>query len=128
MKTLRPFLILLTFLVSVVQSKAQVNSLKVAINKVTESYSAVKVAIEAEDGDAASAKAKELLAALNAVPAKRMTLSESALWKKHFGQLIFDTRHISEVTRVHHQKEHFERLTENLHTILTGFKMNKDGI
>jgi len=128
MKTLRPFLLLLTLLILVVQSKAQVNSLKVAITKVTESYTGIKNALAAEDGDAASIKAKELLGALNEVPVKKMTPSQSALWKKYYGQLIFDTRHISEVARVHHQKEHFGRLTENLHTILTGFKMNKAGI
>jgi hypothetical protein len=128
MKTLKPFLLLLTLLASVVQSKAQVNPLKVAINKVTESYFGVKNALAAEDVDAAADKAKVLLAALNEVPAKRMTPDQSKLWAKYFGQLVFDTRHISEVTRVHHQKEHFERLTTNLHIILTGFKMNSKGV
>ena len=52
MKTLRPFLLLLTLLILVVQSKAQVNSLKVAITKVTESYTGIKNALAAEDGDA----------------------------------------------------------------------------
>lgn len=128
MKTLKPILLSFILLISVIQVRAQVNSVKVSISKVTESYLAVRTALAAEDGTTASARAKELLTALNDVPTKRMTQRQLALWTKYFGQLLFDTRHISEVDRVHHQKEHFERLTKNLHTILDGFKMNKPGI
>ena len=119
---------MLTLLASVVQGKAQVNPLKAAINRVTEKYLGVENYLAAEKGDGAANKAKELLEALNAVPVKRMTPEQATLWKKYFGQLIFDTRHISEVPRVHHQKEHFDRLTTNMHIILTSFKMNSKGI
>ena len=127
MKTLKPFLLTLVLLVSL-QASAQVSSLRTSINKVTENYLNVKTALAANDGDAAADKAKGLLAALNEVPPKRMTADQEKLWTKYFGQLIFDTRHISEVPRVHHQQAHFVRLTTNLHTILTGFKMNHAGI
>ena len=128
MKTLKPLLLSFIILISVTQVRAQTNRVGTSISEVTESYLAVKTALEAEDGTATSAKAKELLTALKGVPSKRMTSGQLMLWTKYFGQLIFDTRHISEVDRVHYQKEHFKRLTKNLHTILEGFKMNKAGI
>jgi hypothetical protein len=128
MKQLRIFILSLVFVSLFNQAKAQVSPLSKALNNVTDSYSGIKNALAANDGIAAENKAKELLTALNNVPVNDMTSDQLKLWTKYIDQLQFDSRHISEVPRVEHQKEHFVRLTKNLRAVLNGFKMNKGSI
>jgi hypothetical protein len=128
MKQLK-ILVLSLFLVALfTQTKAQVIPLDKALNNVTDSYLGIKKALAANDGIAAENKAKELLKALDKISLNSMTPEQLNIWTKYIDQLQFDARHISEVPRVEHQKEHFSRLTKNLHAVLNVFKMKKDGI
>ncbi|HEY2581343.1 MAG TPA: DUF3347 domain-containing protein [Mucilaginibacter sp.] len=128
MKQLRTFILLLAVLTSFTHAKAQVNMLDKAINKATDSYLGIKNALAANDGVAAENNAKEFLTVLNSVPVNSMTADQSKVWKKYIDRLQFDGRHISEVPRVEHQKEHFASLTKNWRAVLDGFKMNKPGV
>ncbi len=65
--------------------------------------------------------AKALLASLNTVPQSGLTKDQAAL----FGKLEFDSRHISEVNLVPHQREHFASLSKNLFALVKGLKLNK---
>lgn len=128
MKQLKTLFLSLLLAALFTQTKAQVSPLNNAINNVTDSYLGIKGALSANDGIAAENKAKELLKALDKVPLNSMTPDQLKIWMKYIDQLHFDSRHISEVPRVEHQKEHFVRLTKNLHVVLNGLKMNKSGI
>jgi hypothetical protein len=128
MKHLKTFFLSLILVALFTQTKAQVSTLNKALNNVADSYLDIKSALAANNGAAAENKAKELLKALDKVPLNSMTPDQLKLWMKYVDQLQFDGRHISEVPRVEHQKEHFARLTKNLHAVLNGLKMNKDGI
>jgi hypothetical protein len=123
MKPLKTFLLSIVLLTVFAGADAQVSGLDKAISKANDSYLGIKKALAANDGVAAENQAKEFLAALNAVPVNSMTAGQSKVWKKYSDQLQFDARHISEVARVEHQKEHFAKLTKNWQAVLDGFKM-----
>ena len=125
MKNLKPLFLLLIFLVVFTQTKAQANSLNKSISHLTDCYEGIKRAIAANNGVAAENKAKEFIQALNEVPVKEMKPNQQKVWTKYIDQLQFDSRHISEVPRVPHQKEHFAKLTKNMHKVLDAFGMDR---
>ena len=100
---------------------AQDAQLTKPINTIISNYLDVKNALANNDGDAASAKVKTLLASLNELPLKSLNASQNALITK----LVYDSRHISEVNRVAHQREHFASLSDNLYTLIKGLKINQ---
>ena len=122
MKKLR-FISLIVTMVTVlmVPAFAQTALLSKPVNTVISNYLDVKNALANNDGDAASAKAKTLLASLNELPLKSLNASQNALITK----LVYDSRHISEVNRVAHQREHFASLSDNLYTLIKGLKINQ---
>jgi hypothetical protein len=128
MKTLKIIALSLIFSIGLLQAKAQGNQLDKAIANVTDSYIGIKKALQLTDGLKAEEKAKELLKDLTDFPVKNMNPEQAKIWAKYAEPLKFDSRHISEVARVPHQKEHFASLTKNLHAVLNELKMNKAGI
>jgi len=128
MKRFKILTLSLIFSIGLMQAKAQVNQLDKAIANVTDSYIGIKKALQLTDGLKAEEKAKELLKDLTDFPVKSMNPEQARIWTKYAEPLKFDSRHISEVARVPHQKEHFANLTKNMHALLDGFKMNKEGI
>ncbi len=92
----------------------EVNQLK----SVFENYFALKDALVKSDGNLASAKAKELLNALNAVQMNKLSNEEHTVWMKVMKDLIFDTEHIEETKDVGHQRDHFNTLSDNMYQLL----------
>jgi len=122
MKNLKNMAILLLVVFAFVGTViAQNNTFSKPVNTVISNYLDVKNALANNDGDAASAKAKTLLASLNELPLKSLNASQNALITK----LAYDSRHISEVNRVAHQREHFASLSDNLYTLIKGLKLNE---
>jgi len=105
--------------------KAQDNSLGKSVNAMIDSYLALKNALANNDGNTAEAKAKGLLATINTMPLKEMNAKQQSVWNTLEPKLEFDSRHISEVPRVPHQREHFASLSNNIYTVLKAFKLNK---
>jgi copper chaperone CopZ len=100
------------------ETKQEVNQLK----SVFENYFALKDALVKSDGNLASAKAKELLNALNAVQMNKLSNEEHTVWMKVMKDLIFDTEHIEETKDVGHQRDHFNTLSDNMYQL---FKVSK---
>ena len=96
------------------ETKQEVNQLK----SVFENYFALKDALVKSDGNLASAKAKELLNALNAVQMNKLSNEEHTVWMKVMKDLIFDTEHIEETKDVGHQRDHFNTLSDNMYQLL----------
>ncbi len=128
MKILKAISLILLFFIATIQAKAQVNPLDKAIANITDCYTGIKKALQLTDGLKAEEKAKDLLKDLTDFPVKSMTPEQAKIWAKYAEPLKFDSRHISEVARVPHQKEHFASLTKNIHALLEGFKMTREGI
>ena len=101
----------------VIMAKAQNN-----INGITTAYFGLKNALATGNGTAAESGAKTLLAALSAP--ETLTADQQKIFNTYIEKLKYDTRHISEVNDIDHQREHFESLSKNLYEVLKGLKMN----
>ena len=104
---------------------AQTPAAATAFNKVIDGYLGVKDALVAANGPQASAKARELMAAIDAVPAAQLSPAQQKAWQTAQPKLLFDSRHISEVDKVPHQREHFATLSANLTKLLKEIPLNK---
>jgi len=122
MKTFKIAVIALITVFTINQTRAQ--DIAAPINKVTTDYIAVKNALFAGNGTSAQVAAKQLLASINAVPLKGMSADQQKVWATYTDKLQFDSRHISEVAKIDHQREHFESLSKNLFAVLKAFKVN----
>jgi copper chaperone CopZ len=96
------------------ETKQEVNQLK----SVFDNYFALKDALVKSDGNLASANAKELLNALNAVQMNKLSKEEHTVWMKVMKDLKFDTEHIEETKDVGHQRDHFNTLSDNMYQLL----------
>jgi len=114
-------LIIFAIMVLIMPALAQNNVLSKPLNAAINNYLALKDALASNDGDAASAKAKALLSSLNELPGGSLIASQKALVAK----LEYDSRHISEVNRLAHQREHFASLSDNVYTLIKGLKLNQ---
>jgi dimeric dUTPase (all-alpha-NTP-PPase superfamily) len=119
MKNIKSIFIALVLLVSAFNVKAQTAS----VNTVVSAYLEVKNALVASDGSLAAAKAKALLVQITAVKADP---KQQATWKKYADKLSFDARHISEVDKLDHQREHFAVLSSNLYQLVKALKPNAE--
>jgi type IV secretory pathway VirJ component len=119
MKNIKSILIALLLLVSALGVKAQTAS----VNTVVSAYLDVKNALVASDGTLTATKAKALLAQITAVEPDS---KQQAAWKKYADKLSFDARHISEVTKLDHQREHFAVLSSNLYQLVKAVKPNAE--
>jgi hypothetical protein len=124
MKHLKTLFLSGILLIAFMQAKAQqVITLSKGIDHVKECSSAIKDAIAANDGVTAQNKAKDLLTALNEVPVKYMTPKQASQWTRYVNQLQSDSKHISEVSDVADQKQHFTTLAANLQVAVDGLRM-----
>ena len=87
------------------------------LNSILTNYYALKDALVRDDARDAAGAAGELFKSINninmaAIPAKDHTTFMSLKDK-----LAFDSRHISESTDIHHQREHFTSLSANMVTL-----------
>jgi len=92
------------------------------IDKITKDYYGIKNSLAAGKGMDAQNSAKTLLADLSA-PGK-LSADQQKVFYGYADKLKYDTRHISEVNDIEHQREHFESLSKNLYEVLKGLKMN----
>lgn len=120
MKTLKTTIALFAItLLSIATVKAQSLHTK-PLNNVIAKYMVLKDALANGDGRVAEAKAKFLLAAISEIPKTGLSAEEAALLPK----LEYDSRHISEVNKIAHQREHFVSLSNNLYTLIKKLKVN----
>lgn len=96
------------------ETKQAVNQLK----SVFVNYFTLKDALVKSDGNLASAKANDLLNALNSVQMNKLSNEEHTVWMKVMKDLKFDTEHIEETKDVGHQRDHFNTLSDNMYQLL----------
>ena len=116
---MKKILLSLVLILSIVAVKAQ----NAAVDKITTSYIGVKNALVGSNATLAKSKSAELLAALSA-PVKGLQPAQQKLLGTYLDKLKFDSRHISETTVIDHQREHFESLSKNMYSLLSGLKLN----
>lgn len=99
--------------------KQEVSQLKSVFNN----YFAVKDALVKTDGNTASTKAKELLAAINGVKMETLKAEEHNTWMKVKKDLAFDAGHIAETKNAGQQRDHFTTLSKNMYELMKISKM-----
>jgi hypothetical protein len=124
MKTLKYLFASLILFITFNSAYAQGSVAGVAVNKVLTSYYGVKNALTADNNSDAKSKAKELLAAVIAVPSDKLNADQHKIWITYIDKLQFDSRHISESGAIEHQREHFTSLSKNLYAVLKAMKLN----
>lgn len=95
-------------------SKQENNQLEAVFN----SYFAIKDALVKTDGNSASAQAKSMLNAINAVKMEQLSSEEHAIWMKVLKDLTTDTEHISGTKDASHQREYFASLSANMYELM----------
>jgi hypothetical protein len=116
---MKKILLSLVLILSIMAVKAQ----NIAIDKITASYISVKNALVGSNATLAKSRSAELLSALSA-PVKGLQPAQQKLLGTYLDKLKFDSRHISETTVIDHQREHFESLSKNMYSLLSGLKLN----
>lgn len=91
-------------------------------------YYGVKDALVAGDAKAAASQAGELLQAINGVDMKKLTPAQHTSFMSLQDKLAMDARHISEVTNISHQREHFASLSTNMFTLAKAMPLSDQPI
>jgi len=100
--------------VATASTPTQANPLK----SVFDNYFLLKEALVKTDGVAASAKAKDLVSAINAVKMETLKTDEHTVWMKVMKDLVFDATHINETKEASHQRDHFATLSKNIYELI----------
>lgn len=108
----------LFLMLSVYMVKAQ----NASVDKITAAYIGVKNALVGSNATLAKSRSKELLNALSAT--KDLTPAQQKVANTYLDKLKYDSRHISETTKIDHQREHFESLSNNMYSMLSALKLN----
>lgn len=93
-----------------------------SLKSVLEAYYAVKDALVASDGNAASSKAASLVKAIKEVKMDELAQEQHGVWMKVMKDLDFDAEHIAETKDVGHQRDHFSSLSENMYKLIKSAK------
>lgn len=121
MKTIKTLSLSLILACVVLVANAQANT---SVDKIAQAYLGLKNALVMSDVKAAKAKAAALLTVLSAPVDKTLKPDQQKLLTANLEKLKFDSRHISESDAIDHQREHFESLSKNMYTVLSGLKAN----
>lgn len=87
-------------------------------------YYQIKDALVSGNGKAASAKAKEFEAALDAVDMKKMSAQEHNFYMPLQEKLAYDAQHIKTAPNIDHMREHFGAFSNNVWKLIKAFKAN----
>jgi Protein of unknown function (DUF3347) len=88
------------------------------LKSIFDNYFAIKDALVKTDGNTASAKAKELLSAINAVKMETLKIDEHMVWMKVMTNLKEDTEHIANTKDATHQRDYFDTLSKNIYELI----------
>lgn len=85
---------------------------------VFESYFSLKDALVKTDGNTASANAKKLQTAINAVKMEKLPMDVHTVWMKVLNDLKEDAGHIEGTKDISHQRVHFMSLSKKMYELI----------
>jgi copper chaperone CopZ len=88
------------------------------LKAVFDNYFAIKEALVKTDGNTASAKAKDMITAINAVKMDKLEMTVHMVWMKVISNLKEDAEHIADTKDVKHQRDHFNTLSKNSYDLM----------
>ena len=89
------------------------------------SYYGIKDALVDSNVETASTKAGEMVAALEAIDAAKMTAEQKTHWDKLAKLIRTDAVHINRNKDLAHQREHFMKLSNSMYSLVSSFKANE---
>ena len=92
------------------------------LKPVLDAYYAVKDALVSSDGNAASAKATNLVKAMKAVDMGKLATDQHNVWMKVMAGLDSDAANIAKTKDVAIQRDHFSSLSENMYKLIKSAK------
>lgn len=98
------------------------------LSPILTAYFQVKDALIAGNADLASANAAEMVKAIDAVDMKQLSQAEHKTFMAVQPKLAIDARHIAEVKKIDHQREHFATLSNNLYTLAKSAHLSSDPV
>lgn len=114
MKTIK--ILTLTFFIAIgAQVKAADNT---GISNLIKAYMGIKNALATDNSKTANTEAKAFTEALKAVNVDAMDALQKAAWKTHSEKLRFNGEHIGESTDIAHQREHFQKLSDDFYALV----------
>lgn len=120
MKTIK--ILTLALLVAIgTQVKAADNA---GISHLIKAYLGMKDALVTDNSKTANAQAKLFTAAIKEVNAGSLDATQKAAWIKYSEKLRFNGDHISESTDIAHQREHFQKLSDDFYGLIKNMKTN----
>jgi hypothetical protein len=84
------------------------------LNSILTSYYTLKDALVKDDSKAAAAAGGELLKSINSIDMSVIPTKDHQAFMSLKDKLAYDSRHISESSDIHHQREHFTSLSANM--------------
>jgi copper chaperone CopZ len=88
------------------------------LTAVFDSYFSLKDALVKTDGTVASAKAKDLQAAINAVKMEKLAIDVHTVWMKVLSELKKDAENINGTKGISKQRDHFISLSKNMYALI----------
>jgi hypothetical protein len=120
MKTVK--ILTITLLIAIgTQVKAADNA---GISHLIKAYVGIKDALTTDNSKAANAQAKLFTAAIKEVNPATLTAEQKAAWTKYSEKLRFNGEHIGESTDIAHQREHFQKLSDDFYGLIKNMKNN----
>ncbi len=101
-------------------------AVKAKIATALTAYYGIKDGLVDSNAETASAKGSELVAALDAIEPTAMNDAQKAQWEKLGPRLRTDASHINKNKEIEHQREHFEKLSNNMYALVFNFKANTE--
>ena len=99
-----------------------------ALSSLLPLYLDLKNALVNDDATDASKKATALFNAINNVDTKSLSAKDQDIFSSLKAKLSYDARHISEVDKIDHQREHFASLSLNMYTLAKAVKLSTQPI
>jgi hypothetical protein len=120
MKTLKLLTLILLIAIGA-QVKAADNA---AMSHLIKAYLGMKDALATDNSKTANAQAKLFTAAIKEVAATSMTAAQKLTWTKYSEKLRFNGDHIGESADIAHQREHFQKLSDDFYGLVKNMKTN----
>ena len=98
--------------------KATSNNVVNILQPVYDAYFSIKDALVGTDGNAASAKAKDLQTAINAVKMEKLAMDVHMVWMKILNDLKEDAEHINATKNIEQQRGYFTTLSQNVYSLI----------
>ena len=104
------------------------SSIRYPISSLLPLYYGLKNALVNSNASDASEKANALVNGLNGIDRSSLSPGELNAFISLQSKLIYDARHIAEVQKIEHQREHFESLSMNMYSLAKSVRLSNQPV